>query len=122
VSDALPPLDDAVTAAVRAEKAALRTTLDATLPRKRPLERNLLVATWELKEFGSLTEKWDAGARDTPKREWRALWAIAEIVSRFDVVALQEVTGNLRARMKTLGPRWQFVTTDVTSGALVVPP
>ncbi|WP_210760665.1 endonuclease/exonuclease/phosphatase family protein [Azohydromonas sediminis] len=119
MSQPLPPLDDAAPAAVRAEMAALRAALDATVPRKRQLDRNLLVATWNLKEFGSLTEKWDAGARDTPKRDWRALWAIAEIVSRFDVVALQEVTGNLRALrtlMKTLGPRWQFVMTDVTRG------
>ena len=119
MSSPLPPLADAPDG-VRADMAALRAALDARVPRKRDLQRNLLVATWNLKDFGSLTEAWLAGASDSPKRDWRALWAIAEIVSRFDVVALQEVTGDLRALrtlMKTLGPQWQFLMTDVTQGA-----
>lgn len=119
MSSPLPPLADAPDG-VRADMAALRAALDARVPRKRDLQRNLLVATWNLKDFGSLTEAWLAGASDSPKRDWRALWAIAEIVSRFDVVALQEVTGDLRALrtlMKTLGPHWQFLMTDVTQGA-----
>lgn len=106
--------------AVAVEMAGLRAALDQTVPRKRPLGRNLLVATWNLKDFGSLTEKWLAGASDSPKRDFRALWAVAEIVSRFDVVALQEVSGDLRALrtlMKTLGPGWRFLMTDTSRGA-----
>ena len=118
----LPPLDDPATPpAVRAEMAALRAALDAEIPRKRLLDRNLLVATWNLKDFGSLTAKWVAGPSDSPKRDYRALWAIAEIVSRFDVVALQEVGGDLaalRTLMKTLGPGWQFLMTDVNRGSV----
>ncbi len=100
--------------------AALRSALDDTVPRKRPLARNLLVGTWNLKNFGSLTEQWLAGPSDTPKRDYRGLWAVAEIVSRFDVVALQEVCGDLRALrtlMKTLGPRWRFLMTDTNRGS-----
>ena len=121
MSTALPPWDDdAVPRAVRDEMASLRMALDATVPRKRPLGRNLLVATWNLKDFGGLTPKWDAGPDDSPKRDYRALWAIAEIVSRFDVVAVQEVGGDLaalRTLMKTLGPGWRFLMTDVNRGA-----
>lgn len=119
MSDALPPLADAP-AAVRAEMASLCAMLDASVPRKRALQPELLVATWNVKDFGSLTEKWTSSGRDSPKRDWRALWAIAEVISRFDIVALQEVTGDLRALrtlMKTLGPRWGFLMTDVTRGS-----
>ena len=44
---------------------------------------------------------------------------IAEIVSRFDVIALQEVRGklkSLRHMLKVLGPNWSFLLTDVTEG------
>ncbi|WP_088284800.1 endonuclease/exonuclease/phosphatase family protein [Ideonella sp. A 288] len=85
----------------------------------RPLDAAALLVTWNLKDFGSLTEQWNSGPADSPKRDWRALWAIAEIVSRFDVIAIQEVGGDLRALrtlMKTLGPRWHFLMTDVTRG------
>jgi exonuclease III len=40
-------------------------------------------------------------------------------LSRFDVIAVQEVGGNLKAMrslMKTLGPQWNFIMTDVTLG------
>jgi endonuclease/exonuclease/phosphatase family metal-dependent hydrolase len=66
-----------------------------------------------------LTRKWTASPDDSPKRDHRALWAITEIVSRFDVVAIQEMKGDLRAlrtMMKTLGADWKFLMTDVTRG------
>jgi len=113
MSDPLPPFDGPLApAAVAVEMASLRAALDETIPRKRSLGRNLLIGTWNLKNFGSLTEEWLAGPDDSPKRDFRGLWAVAEIVSRFDVVALQEVTGDLRALrtlMKTLGPAWRFL-------------
>lgn len=121
MSDSLPPIDDpAAPPAVASEMANLRAALDEAIPRKRMLQRNLLVATWNIKDFGSLTERWTAASSDTPKRDFRALWAIAEVLSRFDIIAIQELTGNLRAMrtlIKTLGPRWHFLMTDVTRGA-----
>lgn len=45
---------------------------------------------------------------------------VAEIVSRFDVVALQECRGNLTAlrhMLKALGPHWGLLLTDVTKGS-----
>jgi hypothetical protein len=50
----------------------------------------------------------------------RALHTIIAILSRFDVIAVQEVTGNLRAlrdTMSFLGSRWSFLMTDVTYGS-----
>jgi endonuclease/exonuclease/phosphatase family metal-dependent hydrolase len=121
MSAPLPRFDDPkAPAAVATEMASLRAALDATVPRKRPLGRNLLIGTWNLKNFGSLTEQWLAGPGDSPKRDFRGLWAVAEIVSRFDVVALQEVCGDLRALrtlIKTLGPTWRFLMTDTNRGS-----
>lgn len=96
----------------------LGAALDERIPPK-ALDNNLLVATWNLRAFGDLTNKWIAGPDDTPKRDLNALMCIAEIVSRFDVIALQEVKGNLRAlryMLKMLGSHWGFSLTDVTSG------
>jgi exonuclease III len=109
----------AAPAAVRNEMAALRSALDAAISPKRDTARNLLIGTWNLKAFASLCGKWTAAGSDTPKRDWRALWAITEIVSRFDVIAIQEVKGDLealRVMLKTLGAPWQLIMTDVTRG------
>jgi len=93
--------------------------LDQDVPAKIP-DRNLLVATWNLRGFGDLTESWKAGENDTPKRDLHALRCIAEIISRFDVIAIQEVKGTLkclRHMLKLLGPDWGVILTDVTRGA-----
>ena len=120
MSNPLPHFDaPGVPAPIKSELLELRQRLDGSIPPKRDGVRNLLIATWNLKAFSSLTEAWTAGANQSPKRDWRGLWAITEIVSRFDVVALQEVKGNLKAlrtMLKTLGPDWQFLMTDVTRG------
>ncbi len=64
---------------------ALRTQLDADVP-TRTLEETLLLGTWNLREFGAGKH---GGRRD------ESIATIAEIVSRFDVVALQEVNKDL---------------------------
>ena len=106
-------------AAVRADLESLRIALDNVIPAKRPAE-NLLIATWNIRSFGSLTRKWTSGANDSPKRDLRGLRAICEIASRFDVIAIQEVVGDLRAlrdMMRYLGDDWAFLMTEVTIGA-----
>ncbi|HYN77465.1 MAG TPA: endonuclease/exonuclease/phosphatase family protein [Lamprocystis sp. (in: g-proteobacteria)] len=115
----MPQLDDPAPAPVQADRDALRNHLGAVLPAKQ-LDENLLIATWNLRGFASLTREWTAGAADSPKRDLRGLLAIGEIVRRFDVIALQEVKGDLRALrdlVKWLGPHWAFLMTDVTLGA-----
>ena len=118
MSQPLPSLQDAPEA-VRNEMSRLRDQLDRTIPPKREVDRNLLVGTWNIRAFGGLTEKWVSSESDSPKRNWRGLAAIAEIVSRFDVIAIQEIVGDLgalRALMKTLAPNWNFLMTDVSLG------
>jgi len=103
---------------IAAELADLRAALDKDIPAK-VLDYNLLVATWNIRAFGDLTEKWKSSPNDSPKRDLHALRCIAEIVSRFDVIALQEVRANLKAlrhMLKLLGPNWGLILTDVTKG------
>ena len=62
------------------------------------LDRNLLIATWNVHAFGGLTEKWESSEDDWPKRDLHSLLCISEIVTRFDdVVALQEAKVDLKA-------------------------
>lgn len=80
---------------------------------------NLLIATWNLREFGGLTESWAATEKDSPKRDWRAVALIAEIVRRFDVAALQEInrkTAALQFLLERLGPTWHVIASDAVEG------
>jgi endonuclease/exonuclease/phosphatase family metal-dependent hydrolase len=104
---------------VLTDLALLSSALDEELPSK-ALDRNLLIATWNIRAFGDLTDKWESGEEDSPKRDLHSLLCIAEIVSRFDVVAVQEAKDNLKAlrhMLKILGPSWGLSLTDVTEGA-----
>lgn len=115
----MPLIDDPSPPAVQSDMDALRTYLGETVPSKR-LDENLLIATWNIRGFGSLTREWTATEHHSPKRDLRGLLAIGEIIRRFDVVAVQEVKGDLRALrdlLKWLGPDWAFLMTDVTAGA-----
>jgi endonuclease/exonuclease/phosphatase family metal-dependent hydrolase len=99
--------------------ASLSTSLDESGLPPKVLDRNLLVATWNLRAFGAVTKAWHSGKDDSPKRDLQDILCIREIVSRFDVVALQEVRGNLqglRYLIKALGPDWGLILTDVTKG------
>jgi endonuclease/exonuclease/phosphatase family metal-dependent hydrolase len=107
-----PPAD------VVADVAALRAALDQLVPAKSP-DRNLLIGTWNIRAFGDLTKAWLSSKDAKPKRNFRDLHAIAAVVSHFDVVAVQEVRGNIRALrylLRLLGNDWGFLLTDVTKG------
>lgn len=96
----------------------LKKYLDDSLPKKVD-GKNLLLATWNIRCFGDLTEKWETGKNDSPKRNIHAIHAIKEIISRFDVIAVQEVKNNIKALRRTiklLGDEWGFLMTDVTAG------
>jgi endonuclease/exonuclease/phosphatase family metal-dependent hydrolase len=100
-------------ASTREELSRLHRQLTRDVPRK--ADRNLLIGTWNIREFGGLTDKWRSTARDTPKRDLHSLACITEIVSRFDVVAIQEAQKDLRAvrhMLKALGARWTVILTD----------
>lgn len=107
-----PPLE------IQADLDGLDSALDESIP-KRTLDDNLLIATWNIKSFGGLTEAWVADPDDSPKRDLHSIRVIAEILRRFDVIAVQEVYGNLKAlrhTLKALGDDWGLVLTDATRG------
>ena len=87
----------------------LRTKLDAEVP-VRTREETLLLATWNIREFDST--KYGSRTDD-------AFFYLAEVISRFDLVAVQEVRSNLSPLdrlARTLGFWWKYVVTDVTEG------
>lgn len=82
----------------------------APIPQK-TLEDTLLLASWNIREFDSLS---------FGKRSDEAMLYIAEIISRFDLVAIQEVKRDihiLKRLQKFLGRHWNFVVTDETMGS-----
>ena len=88
----------------------LKTELDKAIPPK-TVDPTLLLATWNLREFGGTK---------SGGREKEPLFYIAEIMSRFDMVAVQEVRDNLDALdalMYILGGWWKYLVSDVTLGA-----
>lgn len=112
-----PEITDPPPADVAADLAALKAALDQRIPTR--ANGRVLVGTWNIRAFGDLTRKWHSGASDSPKRDLHAALCIAEVISRFDVIAVQEVRSNLRALrdvFRKLGPDWSFVMTDVNTG------
>jgi len=88
----------------------LKTSIAAEVPLK-SLEENLLIATWNIREFGKNAKT---------KRLKESFFYMAEIVSSFDLVAIQEVgdkLDDLKTLMKILGPEWDYMVTDITEGA-----
>ncbi|MBU2996788.1 endonuclease/exonuclease/phosphatase family protein [Cellulophaga baltica] len=97
----------------------LKEDLDAKIPAKK-LDKNLLIASWNIRAFGNLTRKWVSEDDDSPKRDLQSILSITEIISRFDVIAIQEVKSNLRAlrdTLKLLGNNWSMILTDVSKGS-----
>lgn len=88
----------------------LRRQLDRDIPASRSLAHNLLLATWNIREF-------DAPAYG--ERIPEAIHYIAEIIDRFDLVAVQEVRSDLNGLKRVLallGDHWKYLITDVTEG------
>src|SRR5512132_1869787 len=81
---------------------------------------NNIVGTWNLRAFSDLTKDWETPAGGSPKRNFADVTCISRFIRRCDVVAVQEVRGNLRAlryMLKALGDDWAFILTDVTKGS-----
>lgn len=84
----------------------LRKQLDRDIPEK-TAENSLLLATWNIREFGD-------------NRRTESLYYISEIISRFDLIALQEVASDkkgLESIVSILGKDWQYIVTDSTEGS-----
>ena len=66
-----------------------------------------------------MTEKWRSEPDDSPRRDLFDLRCIAEVVSRFDIVAIEEAREDLSALrlvLEALGDSWGLIATDVTRG------
>lgn len=89
----------------------LRKALDEQIP-ARTIDRTLLLATWNLRNFDS--NRFGHGFRLQ-----ESYFYIAEIISRFDLIAIQEVNANiepLKRLIKILGKSWDYIVTDATAG------
>src|SRR5262245_44549213 len=89
---------------------ALRESLGPLRKRKR--DSSLLLATWNIRDFDS--NKFGYGPR-LPE----TFYYIAEIISCFDLIAVQEVNRDLSALetvIRILGRKWDYIVTDATEG------
>lgn len=86
----------------------LKQQIEAEVPNK-DAENHLLLATWNIRDFGKINR------RGYGKRTRDSHYYIAEILSSFDVIAVQEVNelGELYKVMSILGPSWDFIATDL---------
>jgi endonuclease/exonuclease/phosphatase family metal-dependent hydrolase len=87
----------------------LREQLRQEVP-PRTVSETLLLATWNIREFDS--EKYG-------RRCEECFYYMAEIIDRFDLVAIQEVREDLWALDKLqdlLGGWWRYIVTDLTEG------
>lgn len=78
----------------------------------RTLDSSLIIGTWNIRDFDN--NKYKNGPR---RRE--SLQYMAEIISSFDVCAIQEVNEDLEPLeevVRLLGRTWQYIATDVTQG------
>ena len=94
-----------------------RRTAEVGFPEKR-LDRNLIVGSWNIAQFGRLRDDWVA--EGDPVRNLRGLATIAEMVRGFDVLAIQEVKRDTIAIRRLvddfLGPTWGLLLSDVSAG------
>lgn len=88
----------------------LKDAFDTLSLPSRTIADTVMLATWNIREFDST--KYGTRGKES-------LLYIAEIINRFDVVAVQEVREDLSALhtvMRYLGGWWKYLLTDVTEG------
>jgi endonuclease/exonuclease/phosphatase family metal-dependent hydrolase len=111
-------VEDIIRLRRRIDRPATAGDARTTVPPRRT-DQNLLIGTWNVRRFGSLYRGWDENPR-SPKRNLRGLAIIAEVVRRFDVIAIQEVlrgTEALRTLLdEFLGSDWGVILSDVCAG------
>ncbi|RFZ85501.1 endonuclease [Mucilaginibacter terrenus] len=87
---------------------SLKKQIDETVPDK-DLEQNLLLATWNIRDFGK------KGGFNPADRLPESYFYIAEILSGFDLIAVQEVNdlAPLEAVLAIMGNNYSYIATDV---------
>ena len=91
---------------------SLRNDLIGRIPARR-YESNLLMATWALHQFGNPAR--------VPVDHPESLFYMAEVISSFDLVALQEVDRDLRrlrSLLDILGPDWNVLVSETAPGTI----
>ncbi len=89
----------------------LKKDLDEKVPDKE-FNENVLIATWNIRDFDS--NQYGYGPRTK-----EAFYYMSEIISSFDLIAIQEVNQDLfpfNKLMFVMGDHWDYVMTDVTEG------
>ncbi len=91
----------------------LRAQIQQQIP-ARTVRDTLLLATWNVRDLGNEDKRFDPGTGPGP-RFGESYHYLAEVISAFDLVALQEVNtmAALKQVMAYLGPSWDFLTTDL---------
>lgn len=81
---------------------------------EKQMTSSLILGTWNIRNFDD--DRFNYGPRST-----ESLYYIAEIISRFDVIAVQEICVDLRPLKKLmylLGENYDFIFTDVTHSSV----
>lgn len=87
----------------------LKAALASSVPAK-TISENLLIATWNIREFDS---------KSYGKRSEEAIYYIAEILDHFDLIAVQEINEDLEGLYRVrrvLGNQWRIIYSDTTAG------
>ncbi len=85
----------------------LKQGLDAAITPRRT-DESLIIASWNIKEFGHTTQR-------IPE----SYFYIAETLSYFDLIAVQEIKSSLndlQIVMRLLGDDWGYLVNDITDG------
>lgn len=86
----------------------LKKGLEDCIPKKE-MDTNILIASWNIKELGHLN-----------KRLPETYMYMAETISAFDIIAIQEIKSSLfdlNLVMRILGSNYKYIITDITDGA-----
>jgi hypothetical protein len=92
----------------------LRDQFDAVRFPEKKTSKSLILGTWNIRNFDD--DRFNYGPRSP-----ESLFYIAEIISRFDVIAVQEVCEGLaplEKLMNILGGQYTYILTDVTHSSL----
>jgi len=95
--------------------SALRKYRENNIP-ARTLKSTLLLATWNLRDLGNEDKRGQSDGQGYPGgRLEESYYYIAEIISSFDIVAIQEVNSlnALEKIMNILGPSWDYLVSDI---------
>ncbi|ATP19888.1 MULTISPECIES: endonuclease/exonuclease/phosphatase family protein [Sphingobium] len=102
--------DEATRVRIAQGLTRLRAAIAAQNIPTKTIDGDVLIASWNIREFESAKL---GGRLDD------AYYYIAEILSHFDIIAIQEVRDDLSALKRVqglLGGWWKYIVTDVTEG------